>query len=226
MAFGDIILKRLETLISQAEEMANQPVWLLASWERDKPHFSKSSCSQSCWTDSATVKEWDGKMERSAQKHRVDTPRLHSEAFLSCCLKSRASLLASHIIAWPLGKEKALISFLSPVWDKDHTKCKSSHSMSYILTQALPIQEKVCPCYTAQGDRQNTNKPRCYCLCHEFKPEAGEKSVPASTSTASGHRQAEQDQGNPSGPSPSQQLLSWVGRSNNRSWSYGNNRKY
>lgn len=146
MAFGDIILKRLKTLISQAEEMANQPVWLLVSWERGKPHFSKSSCTQGCWTDYATVKkEWDGKMGRSAQKHRVDTPWLHSEGFLSCCLKSRESPLASHIFAWSHGKEKALIIFLSPVWDKDHTKCKSSHSVSYVLTQALHIQEKFAP---------------------------------------------------------------------------------
>lgn len=153
MAFGDIILKRLETLISQAEEMANQPAWLLFSWERGKPHFSKSSCSQRCWTDSAAVKkEWDGEIRRSAQKHRVDTPQLHSEAFLSCCLKSRESPLALHIFAWSHGKEKALISFLSPVWDKNHTICKSSHSVSYVLTQALHIQEKVCPCYTVQGD--------------------------------------------------------------------------
>lgn len=139
-------------------------------------------------------------MGRSAQKQRLDTPQLHSEAFLSCSLTSAESPSASHIFAQSHGKEKALISFLSPAWDKDHAKCKSSHSTSYVLTQI--VQEKVCPCYTAQGDWQNTNKLCCYCLCHEFKPEAGEKGAPASTSAAPGHRQAEQGQGS-IGPRPS-----------------------
>lgn len=82
-------------------------------------------------------------MGRSAQKQRLDTPQLHSEAFLSCSLRSAESPLASHIFARSHGKEKALISFLSPVWDKDHTKCKSSHSMSYVLTRI--VQEKFAP---------------------------------------------------------------------------------
>lgn len=87
-------------------------------------------------------------MGRSAQKQRLDTPQLHSEAFLSCSLKSAESPLASHIFARSHGKEKALISFLSPVWDKDHTKCKSSHSMSYVLTRI--VQEKFAPVSTGR----------------------------------------------------------------------------
>lgn len=159
-------------------------------------------------------------MGRSVQKQRLDIPWLHSEAFLRCCLKSRESPLAPHIFAWFHGKEKALIKFLSLVWDKDHTKCKSPVYWHKHLTY-----RRVCPCFTAQGDWQNTHKAHCYCSCHEFKPETGEKGAPASTSAALGHRQAERGWGS-TGPRPSPQLPSQVGMNNNRSWSYRSNWKY
>lgn len=150
-------------------------------------------------------------MRGSAQKQRLDTPWLHSEAFLSCCLKSGESLLALHIFTWSHGKEKVVISFLSPVWDKDHTKCKSSHSTSYVLTQALHTEEKVCPCYTAQGDWQNTNKTHLLSFMPQIQTQGRWEGRPSQHQGSTGPQAGRAGLGS-TGPSPSMQMPSWVGR--------------
>lgn len=148
--------------------MANQPMWLLGSWERGKPHFPKASCSQSCWTHSTTVKQskagkWGGQHKKQGWKPHDSV--LNSWTFLSCCLRSvRIPLGTTCLCSVPREREGTNQLPEPHTGKRDHTGCKRcyprSNRMYYILTQALGIKKKkeVCPGYTTQHRETGKSK--------------------------------------------------------------------